>query len=161
MASSIWRGLLRTTSEALRLNADPLAVASNASLNAQDRFTRGLRRDADGRLMVDVNAAITKVRHFTETTGAGTYTAAVSLPAGATVLDIIIDGVALWTATTSAELIVGDGTDPDGYYTAVDLKAADLLAGESLSFGKAGGQEGAYVTATQVSPRYSAAARSV
>ncbi len=101
-------------------------------------------------------------RTFTETAGAGTtYTGTVALPAGATVLDIIIDAVALWTAGTSAELIVGDGTDPDGYFTAVDLKATDLLAGESLSFAKAGGVEGAYIVATHVAPRYSAAARSI
>lgn len=162
MASSIWRGLLRTTSEALRLNADPLAVASNASASAQDRFTRGLRRDADGRLMVNVNAALTKVLSFTETTGAGTtYTGTASLPAGATLLDIVVDGIALWTAGTSATMIVGDATDPDGYYAAVNMKATDLLAGESLSFGNAGGKAGAYIANSQVSPRYSAAARDI
>lgn len=98
---------------------------------------------------------------FTETTGAGTYTGSVSLPAGATLVDIIINGVALWAATTSATLIVGDGTDPDGYYTAVNLKATDLLAGESISFALAGGKAGAYIANSQVSPRYSASARTI
>ncbi len=56
---------------------------------------------------------------------------------------------------------MGDGTDPDGYFTGVDLKATDLLAGESISFGAAGGKAGAYIANDQVSPRYSAAARSV
>lgn len=95
---------------------------------------------------------------FTED-GAGTYTGSVSVPAGATILDIIVNGVALWTAATSATMIVGDATDPDGYYTAVNLKATDLLAGESISFALAGGKAGAYIANSQVSPRYAATAR--
>lgn len=98
---------------------------------------------------------------FTETTGAGTYTGSVSVPAGATILDIIVNGVALWTATTSATLKVGDVADDDGYYTAVDLKATDLLAGESISFALAGGKAGAYIANSQVSPRYSSSARTI
>lgn len=98
---------------------------------------------------------------FTETTGAGTYTGNVAVPAGATLLDIIVNGVALWDTATSATLIVGDGTDPDGYYTGVNLKATDLLAGESISFALAGGKAGAYIANSQVSPRYAAAARTI
>lgn len=95
---------------------------------------------------------------FTED-GAGTYTGSVSVPAGATIIDIIVNGVALWTAATSATLKVGDATDDDGYYTGVNLKATDLLAGESLSLALAGGKAGAYIANSQVSPRYSASAR--
>lgn len=98
---------------------------------------------------------------FTETTGAGIYTGSVSVPAGATLLDIIVNGVALWTATTSAAMDVGDGTDPNGYFAGIDLKATDLLAGESLSFALAGGKAGAYIANSQVSPRYSASARTI
>jgi hypothetical protein len=94
------------------------------------------------------------------TLAAGVYTASVTLPAGATVLDILVNGVALWNAGTSATLIVGD-TDDDGFFTDVNLKATDLLAGESLSLSLAGGQEGAYVANSQVSPRYSASARTI
>lgn len=104
-------------------------------------------------------------RTFTETTGAGVYTGTVSVPAGATIVDIIISGVAVWTATTSATLKVGDATDDDGFFTGVNLKATDLLAGESLSLTAPGGKHGAYVVpgatddAFQVSARYGAAAR--
>lgn len=98
---------------------------------------------------------------FEEAGVAGVYTGTVSVPAGATIHDIIVNGVALWTAGTAATLIVGDGTDPDGFYTAVNLKATDLLAGESISFALAGGKAGAYIANSQVSPRYSAAARSI
>lgn len=97
---------------------------------------------------------------FTETAGAGTYTGSVALPAGATVIDIIVNGVALWTNTGTASMKVGD-TDDDGFYTAIDLKATDLLAGESLSFALAGGKAGAYIANSQVSPRYSASARTI
>lgn len=99
-------------------------------------------------------------RAFTEN-GAGTYTGSVNVPAGATILDIIVNGVALWDAATSATLKVGDAADDDGYYTGVNLKATDLLAGESLSFALAGGKAGAYIANSQVSPRYSATARVV
>ena len=97
---------------------------------------------------------------FTETAGAGTYTGAVTVPAGATILDIIVDAIALWAASSAATLIVG-ATDDDGYYTGVNLKATDLLAGESLSFALAGGKVGAYIANSQVSPRYSATARTI
>jgi len=92
---------------------------------------------------------------FTETTGAGVYTGSVVVPAGATILDIIVNGVVLWAAATSATMKVGDATDDDGYFTAVDLKATDLLAGESISLDLAGGKAGAYIANSQVSPRYS------
>jgi hypothetical protein len=95
---------------------------------------------------------------FTQTSGNGTYTGSVTVPAGATIHDIIVNGVALWDGT-SASMKVGDAADDDGYYTAVDLKATDLLAGESISFSMAGGKAGAYIANSQVSPRYSASAR--
>lgn len=98
---------------------------------------------------------------FTETSGAGTYTGSVTLPAGSTLLDVVVIGVALWDNAGTATLIAGDNTDPDGYYTAVNLKATDLLAGESLSFALAGGKAGAYIANSQVSPRYHAAADTV
>lgn len=97
---------------------------------------------------------------FTETTGAGTYTGTISLPAGARIIDIGVDGIALWTATTSASLIVGDGADPDGFFVATDLKATDLLAGEINNLEHPGGKAGAYIASEQ-RVLYSAAARDV
>lgn len=85
---------------------------------------------------------------------AGVYTASVYIPAGSILLDILVNGVALWNNGTSATLKVGDTTDDDGYFTGVNAKATDLLAGESLSFGLAGGKAGAYIANSQVSPRY-------
>lgn len=95
------------------------------------------------------------------TLAAGVYSAAAALPPGAHLLDVLVEGVALWDNGTSATLIVGDGADDDGYYTGVNLKATDLLPGESLSFALAGGKAGAYIANSQVSPRYSASARTI
>lgn len=97
---------------------------------------------------------------FTED-GAGTYTGSVTIPAGATVHDVIVNGVVLWAAGTSAAMKVGDTVDDDGYFTGVNLKATDLLAGESISFALAGGKAGAYIANSQVSPRYYATANTL
>lgn len=109
-----------------------------------------------------VTGLVVEERTFTED-GAGTYTAEVAVPAGATIHDIIINAVALWAAASSAAMKVGDGDDDDGYFTDVNLKATDLLAGESISFSHQGGQGGAYFvgTNTHVAPRYSATARTI
>lgn len=77
--------------------------------------------------------------------GAGVYTASVTIPPYARILDITVDALALWAAGTSAELIVGDDSDPDCFYTGVNLKATDMTAGQALSFTMAGGQEGAFI----------------
>jgi hypothetical protein len=99
--------------------------------------------------------------------GAGTYTADFDLPAGATLVDIIVEAEALWTAATSAVIDIGDTNDPDGYFSAVNLKATDLLAGESVSLGSTqvnGGDGAAYVivgTSTHLNRRYSSAERTI
>jgi len=97
---------------------------------------------------------------FTED-GAGTYTGSVTIPAGATLVDIIVNAVALWAASSSASMIVGDATDDNGFFTGVNLKATDLLAGESINFALAGGKAGAYIANSQVSPRYYATADAI
>ena len=100
---------------------------------------------------------------FTETAGAGVYTGSVNVPAGAFLTDIIVHAVALWDPVTSAIMKVGDVADDDGFFTAVDLKATDLLVGESISFAQAGGKQGADLdvpgAAAHVRRRYLATAR--
>jgi hypothetical protein len=87
---------------------------------------------------------------FLETDGnpaggnAGTWNASVVIPSGAVLVDVIVHATAVWTATTSATLIVGDTTDDDCVFTGVNLKATDLLATEAISMnGLAGGKHGA------------------
>lgn len=93
--------------------------------------------------------------------GAGTYGAQFVLPAGSTLLDIIVTAEALWTAATSAALVVGETGAANGFITSTDLKATDLLVGESISIAGgislAGGKSGALITAgtnTHVTKRY-------
>ena len=97
--------------------------------------------------------------------GAGVYTGSVTLPAGSTLVNVIVHAVALWDAVTSAALIVGDAADPNGFFDAVDLKATDLLAGEAIDFAHTGGVQGADVdapaAAVAVRRRYLVGARVV
>jgi len=88
--------------------------------------------------------------YFLQAAGTGgTYTASVTVPADSWLIDIIVYGQALWNSSVSGVLKIGDAATSDGYYTAVDLTATDLLADETLSFDNPGGQEGVYiVTAT-------------
>lgn len=93
---------------------------------------------------------ITKSGVITELTGNGTYAITIAVPAGAFIHRIMVAAQALWTAGTSAAMIVGDTADPNGYFDAVDLKATDLLVGEvldTISSSSWGGKEGAYLVA--------------
>ena len=159
---------LRVDAREVLINGDPL-TASIADLNNVGGINvslAGLNSDADDlNLLNNISAKagpiIAEELRFQESAGAGTYTASVLLDAGTTLLDIIVNGVALWAATTSATLIVGDADNDDGFFAAVDLKATDLLAGESLSFSFAGGKAGAYIANSQVSPRYTGNGRTI
>lgn len=103
--------------------------------------------------------------------GANTYDLDFLVPAGATIIWLGVYAQALWTAATSATLNVGDYTnvatpvaiDADGFFAAVNLKATDLLVGESLTLlgSGQGGKAGAYLggTATHWTNLYSATAR--
>lgn len=83
-------------------------------------------------------------RAFVETDGAGTYTAEVAIPVGARVLDVRWNNTALWTAVTSATLNVGDSDDPDGYFSAIDLKT-----GPAIDVNGAGGMSAIIGAATE------------
>lgn len=97
---------------------------------------------------------------FTETSGAGTYTGTMALPAGNRIIDIGCDGQALWNSSGACALIVGDDADPDGFFTSTDLKATDLLAGEINNLGHPGGKAGVYIASEQRN-LYSATARNI
>lgn len=124
-------------------------------------YYSGRGRFDDGLCVNGAEAVRAKTVTFTETTGAGTYTGTVNVPAGSVVHDVIVSGVSLWAATTSATMKVGDASDDDGYFTGVDLKATDLLAGEDISFALAGGKAGAYIAGSQANKRYNASARTI
>jgi hypothetical protein len=101
---------------------------------------------------------------FTETSGAGTYTGSVTVPAGAILLDVTVHGIAVWNPSSTVAMTVGDAAVADGILTITSLKAAgDLVAGESLSVSggtsTAGGEEGGDVTGSAWTRRYLATER--
>jgi hypothetical protein len=100
---------------------------------------------------------------FTETAGAGTYTGSVTVPAGATILDIKVRSTVVWNNSGAAAMIVGDATDPNGWFDAINLKATDLIPGEEINFIQTGGKEGAYLNTTTGArtAAYSASARTI
>ena len=53
----------------------------------------------------------------------GTFATGIILPAGAQVIDQIVDVTTVWNSVTSDALEIGDGTDPDAYGDIADLKA--------------------------------------
>lgn len=146
----VWGGTA-ITATAAEINALASAGVSTAELQRLD----GLASTA--------YLPVVELRTITETTGAGTYTATVTVPAGALIHDIKLWSTALWTASTSATGKIGDVADDDGWFTAINLKATDLLVGEELNFVQTGGKEGAYLSTAMGlrSAAYSASARAV
>ncbi len=154
-SSGIWtdsNGVLKTNSDIAGVSTTRFHLASSAA------STTAVGDRAAGLVG---SAIVSKEVTITETAGSGVYTGSIAVPAGATILDVIVNGVAAWTNAGTAVLKVGDAGNDAGFFTDVELKSTELLAGESLSFALAGGVAGAYIANSQVSPRYSASARTV
>lgn len=101
-----------------------------------------------------VMAATVRVKSSDNGGGAaGTYTGSVKIPPDANIIDVILNARTLWDSGTSATGKVGDTVDDDGIFVGVDLKATDLLAGESISTALAGGKAGADVANSQFNRR--------
>lgn len=103
-----------------------------------------------------------KLATFIETTDAGTYTSPdITVPGGAIITNISVWSDAVWDTANSATMIVGDDTDPNGWFTAIDLLTTDLENFEYANFNQSGGLEGVQlVPATGVRIRaYSTAPR--
>lgn len=100
-------------------------------------------------------------RTFTETAGAGEYTASVVVPAGAYLIDIIVHGVALWDNAGAVDMDVGFAGDAVIFDITSLKSGGDLVAGESISFGTGSdGGEGGSTAATNYA-RYLATARTI
>jgi hypothetical protein len=94
---------------------------------------------------------------------AGTVNADVVIPAYAVLYDIVAYAEAVWDDGTSATLDVGIvGDDTDTFFSALNLKATDLTADQSVSFSFAGGDNGtSLATSTHVLDRVDTAARTI
>src|SRR6185436_1918812 len=85
---------------------------------------------------------------FVENATSTIHTGTVVIPAGATLLDIVVVAQVLWTGGTAA-FTCGDANAATGWFTSTDLKATDLVLGERLQASNAnnwGGKNGAYLT---------------
>ena len=82
------------------------------------------------------------------------------LPANSYVFDVQVHAETLWIAGSTAAIIIGDGDDADGYVASTNLKATDLLAGESNTVEHPGGKAGAY-WASEQRKFYSSSARTI
>ena len=80
---------------------------------------------------------------FTQVAGNKTHTATFTIPAGATILDVIVTNTVVWNSGTSAALNVGL-VDVDCFFAAVDLKTAPA-AGKSINFAWPGNKGGASI----------------
>lgn len=113
-------------------------------------FRGGVIDGAQSRLSYSLGAGV-----------AGTYSLSLRQPGGSILLDCSLVAVALWNSGTSATGIVGDATDPNGIFDAINMKGTDLLATESISPYLAGGKAGADIANSQWNRRYSAADRDI
>lgn len=90
----------------------------------------------------------TKQCLFTEDATSLTHTATFVIPAGSTLLDIVVIPQVLWTGGTAA-FTCGDANSANGWFTTTNLKATDLILGERLQASNAnnwGGVNGTYLT---------------
>jgi hypothetical protein len=113
--------------------------------NRKVTVAAGAAFDASGGVVGGIVAATAL---FTEDATSLTHTATFTIPAGATLLDIIVVPQVLWTGGTAA-FTCGDANSANGWFTTTNLKATDLVLGERLQASNAnnwGGVNGAYLT---------------
>ncbi len=110
---------------------------------------------------------VSKTVSFVEDATSTTFTGTVVIPAGATLVDIVVTSSVLWSKASS-RFTCGDAQAATGWFTSTNLNATDLLVGEALraAGGSAswGGVNGVYLvsatgvfgqaTATKAGPFY-------
>lgn len=118
------------------------ATITSASLVSPTESNPTVTGDASSGLIVSKTVAF--VEDATSTTSTGT----VVIPAGATLVDIVVTSSVLWTKS-SARFTCGDAGAATGWFTSTNLNATDLVVGEALraAGGTAawGGVNGAYL----------------
>ncbi len=123
---------------------DSLVVASGGQLILENGATVACAAGVTDTGGITVLTAL-----FTEDAATLTHTATFTIPAGATVLDILVVPQVLWTAGGTAAFTCGDANAATGWFTSTNLKATDLVLGERLQASNAnnwGGVNGTYLT---------------
>ena len=94
---------------------------------------------------------VAKTMSFVEDATSVSHTGSVVIPAGATLLDILVSNAVYWAATGAVTMTIGDTASANGYLLASNLKATDFVPGEvfsvSGSTGNWAGLNGAYLVA--------------
>lgn len=88
---------------------------------------------------------------FVEDATTLTHTATFLIPAGSTLLDIIVTPQVLWTSSGTVNFTCGDANSANGWFTNTNLKATDLILGERLQASSStqwGGVNGSYLDST-------------
>ncbi len=74
---------------------------------------------------------ISKTVSFVEDATSTTFTGTVVIPAGATLVDIVVTSSVLWSKASS-RFTCGDAQAATGWFTSTNLNATDLLVGEAI-----------------------------
>jgi hypothetical protein len=110
---------------------DRLNAVSGATINVEASVTETHANDpafSGSPTGIVVAKTVSFVEDATMTTSTGT----VVVPAGATLIDIIVTSSVLWSKA-SARFTCGDAQSANGWFTSTNLNATDLLVGERLS----------------------------
>jgi len=106
-------------------------------------------------LLSAIGSMIQKYISITQTTGNGTYTSSITVPAGMSVVEVGFYSDVLWSAGEGhvSDLDVGDADDPDGYFAAVDLLSHQGLSrfSEEAEVGAYGSAPKAYASGGVIS----------
>jgi uncharacterized phage infection (PIP) family protein YhgE len=161
-AASTAQDAIDTAADAVSTANDAIATAGDAVATAADRVQTGIDAAAAAISAAEAQATIPLYEAQLESVlmactltenGAGAYTAALTVPAGYSVLEVGYYSDVLWNAATSAVMIIGDGADPDGYMTSTDLKAVQAVTrlSEAASVGAYGSAPKVYAAEGTIS----------
>ncbi len=160
-----------TSSNASNFVTTPTCGATGSSALATTTDTQTLTNKTLSNPTVTGDASsglvVSKTVAFVEDATSTTFTGTVVIPAGATLMDIVVTSSVLWSKASS-RFTCGDAQAATGWFTSCNLNATDLLVGERLSAAGGvqawGGVNGTYLvsatgvfgqaTATKAGPYY-------
>lgn len=127
------------------VNLDGAQALSNKTFDSTNSFAGGTNTGQT--LVTPAGVVVAQETLFTQVAGNKTHTASFTIPAGATILDILITNSVVWNSGTSATLKAGiHSGDDDCFFTALDLKTVPA-AGKTINFAWPGAANGASVPA--------------
>jgi hypothetical protein len=139
------RAIIENYSRAAGLAYD--RASNTFKYNGNDAIKELVATDATQALTNKSGLIVSQEALFTQVAGNKTHTAAFTIPAGATITDILVTNTVVWNSGTSATLKIGiQGGDDDCFYTGLDVKTKPA-AGKTLNFSNPAAANGASVPA--------------